>query len=422
MKTKYKELSLYKFRKILQKKWFYSQFHPILSLKEKRILGLEALSRGYWLQKANRINPYLILNATRKFHREIILDDLWFKLSLENFASSEYCRQNLLLFININSSRIQKDRNHSEWILKQIEAFNLKPQQLVIEMVDSEDMDFEAALDFAKSLKQAGIRLAVDDLGVGYSNFERILKLEPALIKVDRSVINDICINPTKQSIFRSIIDFAHKIGSMVVAEGVENLPEIIQCGHLGSDLFQGYYFSHPLEIIKINSSLCRSRIEEVNKAYRSHMNKILSHKLDYHKRLKEAVELIEFDVLEKGDFDSLDFCFKKVKKRFSELDCFFILDNQGLQLSPTYGLKHKVEPFYLYNPSGLGADHSMKTYFISSLQNMDIFISDPYISLANGKLCKTIVKSFNIDDKWYHLCVDFMINREKDPVIILGL
>ncbi|MBN2737739.1 MAG: EAL domain-containing protein [Spirochaetales bacterium] len=422
MGPKPREISSYKFHKILKRKWFFSQFHPILSLKEKRILGLEALSRGYWMQKANRVNPYFLIEAAKKYHRETQLDDLWLQLSMENFSKSAFCRENLLLFLNINTSRVKEFQHYSQWVIKLIENYHLSPDQIVIEIVESESLDINALKEFTMILKHSGVHLALDDLGAGYSNFDRILQLEPELVKVDRSLIQDIFNNHTKQSTFRSIIDLAHRMGILVVAEGVENLAEIIQCGILGADLFQGYFFAHPLEIEKINESLCSDRIKQANVEYKNHLNDTLSHKIDYHKNLKKTVELIEFDVLDKKDFFNLEDSFRKISLRFPHIDSFFILDHQGKQVSPGYGTPKQKNRFGLYNPSELGTDHSMKTYFISSLRGMDFFISDPYISLSNGKLCKTIVRPFRIDQKWYHLCVDFLVDLEKDQSLVLGL
>ena len=86
--------------------------------------------------------------------------------------------------------------------------------------------------------------IALDDMGTGYSNLERIASIKPDIIKLDRSLIQDIDREYHKQELFDFFLKLAHKIGVFVVVEGIETEAEALSCLERGADLVQGFYFA----------------------------------------------------------------------------------------------------------------------------------------------------------------------------------
>jgi len=95
-------------------------------------------------------------------------------------------------------------------------------------------------------LRAAGIRLAVDDAGAGFSGLQHILELRPEIIKLDISLTRDINTDPTKRALGTALVTFARELRAHIVAEGVETAGEFLSLRELGVDLGQGYFMARP--------------------------------------------------------------------------------------------------------------------------------------------------------------------------------
>lgn len=106
--------------------------------------------------------------------------------------------------------------------------------------------DFGRARESLAVLKRLGFKIAVDDLGAGYSGLNNLALLDPDFVKLDMSLVRDIDKNPRLGSLIRHILDFAKSEGMKVIAEGVETEEEHDSVCDLGVQLIQGYYFAKP--------------------------------------------------------------------------------------------------------------------------------------------------------------------------------
>lgn len=95
-------------------------------------------------------------------------------------------------------------------------------------------------------LREFGYRIALDDLGAGYSSLASFAQLVPDVVKLDRSLVENIDANPVQQKIVRAIASVAHDLGCLVVGEGVERIEERDALAELGCDLLQGYLLGRP--------------------------------------------------------------------------------------------------------------------------------------------------------------------------------
>ena len=122
-------------------------------------------------------------------------------------------------------------------------------QRMVIEIVESEGLgDYEEVSDFIHQIKQTGCKIAIDDFGSGYSNFEHLLRLRADIdyIKIDGSLIRNLVGNEINQSIVKNIKSFCDDLGILTIAEYVadEAIQKIVN--DMGIDYSQGYYFGQP--------------------------------------------------------------------------------------------------------------------------------------------------------------------------------
>jgi EAL domain-containing protein (putative c-di-GMP-specific phosphodiesterase class I) len=97
-----------------------------------------------------------------------------------------------------------------------------------------------------KRLRELGYRIALDEIGAGYSGLSSLAHLEPEIVKVDMSLIRGVDRSPIKQRLFRTLAVLCRKLQVMMVAEGVETRAELECAVAIGGDLFQGYLFAHP--------------------------------------------------------------------------------------------------------------------------------------------------------------------------------
>lgn len=106
--------------------------------------------------------------------------------------------------------------------------------------------DYDALIANLAPLRRAGLRVAIDDAGAGYSGLKHMLTLQPDFLKLDASVTRDIHADTVRQALVAALVGFAREIGSTVVAEGIESAVELATLARLGVGLAQGYHLGRP--------------------------------------------------------------------------------------------------------------------------------------------------------------------------------
>ncbi len=138
-------------------------------------------------------------------------------------------------------------------------------ERLVLEITEHEEVDAGLYLDIARitqPLRQAGLRIAVDDAGAGYACFKHILHLSPDIIKLDISITRDIDTDLSRQALAAALVRFAESTHGRLVAEGVETEGEIAMLHQLGVGLAQGYALGKPMPLDQA-LQLTRSRAQQ---------------------------------------------------------------------------------------------------------------------------------------------------------------
>ena len=143
----------------------------------------------------------------------------------------------------------------------------------MIEINETKVQDNAALKRFAETYREFGFMIALDDVGTGFSNMDRILLIKPDIIKIDMSLIRNIHNDYYKQGVFKSLVNMSNKIGALVVAEGVETEEEAIQILRLGGHMIQGYFFSKPQEIFDESNIFSNNKMEMLSKSFNKYMN-----------------------------------------------------------------------------------------------------------------------------------------------------
>lgn len=120
-------------------------------------------------------------------------------------------------------------------------------ERIIVELSEHDPVHDYGALAAALSpLREGGVRLAIDDVGVGFSSLRHIVVSEPDLIKLDLSIVAGVAGDQVLRTLARSLAEFGHEVGALVVAEGVETREDAVALREAGVDLGQGWYFGRP--------------------------------------------------------------------------------------------------------------------------------------------------------------------------------
>lgn len=148
--------------------------------------------------------------------------------------------------VNVSVRQFQ-DPRFIKTIATILQESNLDPRYLELEITESVSMySIQSVLKKLAELKKLGVRVVIDDFGTGYSSLGYLKRFPIDTIKIDRSFIKNIHLDPQNKVIVKSIVNLAHGLGLTVTAEGVEKQDELQIVKELGCDHIQGYIFSKP--------------------------------------------------------------------------------------------------------------------------------------------------------------------------------
>ena len=152
-------------------------------------------------------------------------------------------------YISVNlSARQLAEPTLVESVACALRASGLPPHALVLEITESTLMlDSEAGLARLKSLKELGLRLALDDYGTGYSSLTRLDRLPIDIVKIDKSFVDQVAVNPKGRALVKSVIEMTRALGIGSIAEGVEQHDQLATLHEMKCGYIQGYFFAKPM-------------------------------------------------------------------------------------------------------------------------------------------------------------------------------
>jgi EAL domain-containing protein (putative c-di-GMP-specific phosphodiesterase class I) len=160
--------------------------------------------------------------------------------------------------IAINVSAVQfRQEDFCELTRRVLHETGLAPQYLELELTEGLLLaNADVTFSVLQELKAMGLTLAIDDFGTGYSNFNYLRQFRVSKLKIDRSFIRDVAVNPDAAAITTAIISMAKSLNLKVIAEGVEDEAQMSFLRAHQCDEIQGYYFSKPLAVDKVADKL----------------------------------------------------------------------------------------------------------------------------------------------------------------------
>lgn len=387
-------------------------FQPLVSIKRGTVFGVEALSRGVDNDSGNLIPPNLLFRLANAKGVGMALDRLCRDKALESFAPLHRQDRGLMISLNVDASAINQNSASSRRILNKTRSYGINPNNVILEIIESRSRDLDSLMDFVSYYKRHGFVIALDDVGAGYSNLDRIPLLKPDMLKLDRSLVSGVNRHFHKLEVVKSLVRMANRTGALVLAEGVERAEEAVELLESGIDVFQGYHFGRP-EPVRDGDLPDYRPVEKcihfLSANFKARTMKRLGDEKDrfaeYDAMLAELCTSLSQET-ELGH-DCLLSCFLDSNE---DIECLYILNLRGIQVSNTIcnpdRLKKNMR--FIYEPARCGTDHSLKEYYLPIRAGLDKFTTEPYISLASGNRCITISVLFrDFNGRQLILCAD---------------
>ena len=366
---------------------YFPCYQPIIDINRMSIAGYEALARTR--AKNGRVVSIGAMFSDPNFKRR---DLLAIDRSVREQALAYFAQQQHDVFLSLNLSPEWMDHaaDHSPVpTIVMAEKCGVDPRRVVIEFVEGagENSNMQKLL---LRYRKAGMRIAIDDFGAGHSHLDRLIALEPDIIKLDMGLFKNAMSGGVSEEVVQSIANLARRTGSKLLCEGVETEQEFYFALECGARYVQGYFFWPALpEFIDPNSPK-----ELVSRLLDSFVARNIS---------REKQLMLYMDKMEKY-FSDVQAAIKDNSLDFTNLPAapagfirVFICRENGEQISPNYELLHgDTGCSWFVDNDNCGSNWSMRPYFYQTLAAKQLrkikhIASQPYRDVRGGGLCQTI-------------------------------
>ena len=219
-----------------------THFQPIFSLAHRRPVGYEGLIRGTDSNGKAYLATELLAKAPAGVAR-MQLDRQCRSLHVRNFR--KLSNEDSWLFLNVDPYiAVQGHRFGS--FAQMLEENGLPPHRVAVELIETPFEDEKRLVTAVEHYRTIGCLIVIDDFGAGYSNFDRIWRLKPDIVKIDREMTRRVTVEPLARRMFTGIVSVLHEAGALVCVEGIETEGEALCATDADADLMQGNYFASP--------------------------------------------------------------------------------------------------------------------------------------------------------------------------------
>ena len=206
------------------------------------VVGFEALAR--WTHQGHDVTPAQFLPVAERIGLLADLDLTMLRKAARACALWQHDRSGTWVSVNASGAFLALPRLRG-LVETALRGAGLPPELLVLELLEDTALD-EQALRNLEELRALGVRLAIDDFGVGHSALSRLLHVSPHIIKIDRSLVNDLAASPVAGRLLAGVVELARSLRTSVIAEGVETAFQMEQLEALHVDAVQGFLIGRP--------------------------------------------------------------------------------------------------------------------------------------------------------------------------------
>jgi diguanylate cyclase len=224
---------------------FYMNYQPIVDIKTGRPNSFEALVR--WNLNGELISPAEFISIAEEHGLIIDLGKLVLKMAVQALDLVNQRFPNISISINVSVIQFE-DEKFLDYLHFLINQFSVEPRNIHLEITETAMItNLDKLTSVITHAKAIGVMISVDDFGTGFSSISVLKNLRIDYIKIDKSYIDNICIDEKDQSIVSAVTRMTHAINGKVIAEGVEHSEQLDLLARSEIDLYQGYLFSKPV-------------------------------------------------------------------------------------------------------------------------------------------------------------------------------
>ena len=260
----------------LENNFFYMVYQPQYSTVNKKLRGFEALIRCK-LPTGEMINPGEFIAVAEKTDFILSIDDYVLRHTMKEFSNILNINPDIILSVNVSAKNISSPF-FVEKIKNTIEETGFNPKNLEIEITEYSFADSrEQTIYNIKKLKTMGAHIALDDFGTGYTSLEQLLNLDVDLLKIDKSLVDEIGnpANTVGRDFIEAVIYMGHLKQSEVIAEGVEDEKQLSVLKEYECDMIQGYIWGKPMSFVDAKELVGRECISENDSAFDEKTGKV---------------------------------------------------------------------------------------------------------------------------------------------------
>ncbi len=210
----------------------YIAYQPVVDLARKEVFSYEALVR---IHAKEFPDPLSLIGAAVEQGYMGRLGRYLRKLAVDGCPDHR-------LFLNIHPAEFDE-----HWLVRPDDSMTTHPQEIYLEITESVPLShYQHCHSVLAEMRNRGAKVAIDDLGAGYSNFKYIVDLQPEVVKLDRELIINLNKEPRLQILVSSLVQLCSQLGAKVVAEGIETSEELASVVEAGVHYGQGFYLQRP--------------------------------------------------------------------------------------------------------------------------------------------------------------------------------
>ena len=225
---------------------FFLEFQPVVDLTRRELLGVEALARWNHPQRGLVMPGEFISIAEEsgrivELGRRVLIEAC---CQVRAFSQASAARRGLRVAVNISGRHLQQGDLVAD-VRHALQVSGLAPENLLIELTESTIMqNTEANLEKFRDLKETGVRLAIDDFGMGYSSLSYLHRFPIDILKIDRAFVSRLTEHDGGPELARAVVMLGTTLGLETIAEGIENEGQVATLLDLGCVAGQGFLFA----------------------------------------------------------------------------------------------------------------------------------------------------------------------------------
>lgn len=232
-------------------------FQPVFEVRDGRrtLFAFEALTRGPRGSGAER--PDVLFDYVRRKRGEVAVDRLAIAASLRE---ARFLPSLPGLSLNVHAATLDREARLPSWLADMAAEYEVPPAKLILEIVEHHPVF--ASRQLVKNLdrlRALGIRIALDDVGLGQATLAMIVECRPDYLKIDRHFVHGAHLDPARRAVLASLSDLAGRLNARAVAEGIEDANDLAVILAAGIDLAQGFLLCRPAPALRLKKLLAAS-------------------------------------------------------------------------------------------------------------------------------------------------------------------